>query len=991
MDAVRSIRRLISIVMLIALCSTLSIAQQRAGGLRGQVTDEQGALIVGATVTLTDAAQAVKTVKSGDDGSFVFTGLVAGKYKLNVKAAGFLRFELSDIEIVSDHREVVNVKLNATIQDTEVSVATDGKISTDPEESASAIILKEADLAALPDDPDELAATLQAMAGPSSGFNGGQFYSDGFRVMRMPPKRMIREVRINQNPFSAEYDRLGFSRIDIFTKPGTEQFHGQAFFNFNDESLNSRNPFAANRAAYQSRFYGANLGGPLLANKASFFFNFERSEKNDNAVVNATTLDQALNITPVGFAVVTPQRRTSFDLRLDYMLNQASTLVARYSNSRINLFDQGIGDLSLPSRSFDSTVRDQTLQLTLTNLLSKRVVNETRFQFARERLGQQAHDSAPTISVLDAFVGGGAQVGISSSTATNWELQNYTIWTVGKQTLKGGIRLRDVQVDDLSQQNFSGVFTFTGGMAVKLDERNRIVREAGSPVFVPITSLDRYRRTLLFQRIGLPSDLAGLSLSDLGYGPNQLSIAAGQPAVKLNQLDIGAFIQDDWRVAPNFTLSFGLRYENQNNVSSNFNLAPRLRFAWSPWSGKNQKPKTVLRGGVGIFYDRVDEALTLQAKRFNGVNQQQFIVTDPAILQDFPNVPSAAALEAFAAPQSLRQLADDIRTPYTMQTALGVDRELPYKLQLSVTFLAARSLHVLRSRNINAPFDGPADGSSATPADRPNASLGNIYQFESSGVFNQRQLIFKLANQPSRRLNFVALYILNKANSDTDGVLTFPANQYDLSAEYGRSALDIRHTFTLVAGVSAPWELRFSPFITATSGRPFNIITGTDANGDSLFNDRPAFATDLSKPGVVITRYGAFDPNPAAGQPIIPRNYGSGPAFFTVNMRVSRTFAFGGEASAAGVGGAGSSPFQDERHGSDRGTVVAPFTSRRYNLTISIQAQNLFNRVNGATPIGNLSSPLFGRSIASAGSSSFGGVNPAAGNRRIELQLGFSF
>ena len=116
-------------------------------------------------------------------------------------------------------------------------------MDVDPENNAGAIILKDKDLEALSDDPDELMSELQALAGPSAGPNGGQIYIDGFTGGQLPPKASIREIRINQNPFSAEYDKLGYGRIEIFTKPGTDKFHGQLFLIGNTAGFNSRNPF----------------------------------------------------------------------------------------------------------------------------------------------------------------------------------------------------------------------------------------------------------------------------------------------------------------------------------------------------------------------------------------------------------------------------------------------------------------------------------------------------------------------------------------------------------------------------------------------------------------------------------------------------------------------------------------------------------------------------------------------------------------------------
>jgi uncharacterized membrane protein YgcG len=466
---------------------------------------------------------------------------------------------------------------------------------------------------------------------------------------------------------------------------------------------------------------------------------------------------------------------------------------------------------------------------------------------------------------------------------------------------------------------------------------------------------------------------------------------------------------------PNLTISAGLRYEVQNNIHSNLNFAPRLAFAWSP-SKDPRNQKTVLRGGFGIFYTRFGQNLTLQATRFNGTNQQQFVVTNStpdaqAVLDLFPNVPTVAELSAFQIRRTVRQVAPDLEAPYTMQAAFSVDQKLPHNLTLSVSYIAARTLHVLRSRNVNAPLTDPSTGRALRDANnnliRPDPTRGNVFQYESSGRFNQNQLIVNLNSRLSPRFSFGANYTLNGAHSDTDSAGSFPVNQYDLAGEYGRSGLDIRHRFSLYGSLSGlPWGLRLNPFITAMSGRPFNITIGRDLNGDSLFNERPAFATDLSRASVRRTVFGDFDTEPQPGQTIIPRNYGRGPSFFSVNMRMSKTFGFGEVASAnagAGGGGGGGRRGGGGRGGGGRGgggrggggggeTFGGEGTEHRYNLTLSVSVQNLFNHPSLGTPAGNLNSPFFGQSVGGGGRFGFGGGGGQNGGaRRVDLQLRFSF
>lgn len=954
-------------ISLFVFCAA-AFGQPANGILRGKVADTAGAVVLGASVSVAGPDGKEISAKTGNNGEFRVE-LLPGKYTVRVTSPGFAIYENPEVAIVAGRTVSLDITLGITLEETEVTVGDEPSVSTDPQANAGALILKESDIEALPDDPDELEAALQALAGPGAGPNGGEIFIDGFSGGRTPPRDTIREIRINQNPFSTEYDRLGFGRIEILTKPGTDKMRGEVEFEFEDESLNSRNPFALNRAPFQVRNISGDLGGPLIKNRASFFFDIEREEEDSNALINARVLGPGLTAVPFSLAVVAPSKNFEFSPRVDLKINDDNTLIARYSLERSRAENAGLGGFDLLSRAFSTKSSEQTFRLTETAVISGTIINEARFQYIRRRNEQEAVDNSPTIRVLDAFTGGGANIGQSFSNEDRLEFQNYTSYLVGNHYLKFGLRLRHNKLHNASPANFAGTFTFT--------------------------SLDQYRATILNQP---------------GAFPSQFTIAGGNPEASVGQSDIGVFLQDDWRVNPALTLSFGLRYENQTNISSDLNFAPRVAFAYAPGGDGKSRPKTVFRGGFGIFYDRFGESLFLNAVRFDGTNQQQFVVTDPAILDPIiftqngaSNVPTIQQLTAFAQPRITRVVAPDLRAPMTIQTALSVERQLPFKTTVSATYVNARIQNLLRSRNINAPVNGV----------RPNPAAGNIFQYESTGRFSQNQIIFNFRSNFMEDVSIFANYSFGGAKSDSDGAGTFPANQYDLSGEYGNSLSDIRHRFTIGGSFTVPWGVRLSPFVTYRSGVPFNITTGLDNNGDTQFTDRPAFATDLGRqcdfgtpgnpaiaPCVVRTSFGDFDRQPVAGQTIIPRNYGRGPDFLNVNLRASKTFGFGGkknERSASQGGGGGG--------GGNRGGISGPFggggqrggggdddEDSPYNLEFSINIRNIFNRRNGGTPVGNLRSPFFGQPVSLAGGFGFGGGGgQSGGNRRIELEVQFSF
>ena len=980
--------------------------------MRGQVVDSLGAIIVGATATAVDANGKEKSSITNQQGEFTIGGLAPGNYIVRVTAPNFGLYENAAVVIAAGKREELDVTLTVEAVSENVEVAGSEGVNTDNENNASATVLKEKDLEALPDDPAELEAALQALAGPSAGPNGGQIYIDGFTGGRIPPKDAIREIRINQNPFSAEFERLGFGRIEILTKPGSDRWRGQAFLNFNDESLNSRNPFASNRASSQFRFYGGSVSGPIQKGKSSFFLDISKREIDNGAVVNALILDPSFNIIPFQEEFRIPNRRFSFSPRFDYQLNDKNTLVVRYSYTKFSTDNQGIGDTSLPTRAFQTNNTENEIRFTETMIINPKTVNETRFEYEVGNREQTGDNSIPTVNVVSAFTGGGAQIGSSYNRDKSWELQNYTTTTLGKKSqhaIKFGARLRSSNIEDRSENNFGGTFLFSGTTG-----------------FSPI---NQYQQNVLGN-------------NDPRFNPTQFSITTGNPLADVSRFDVGAFITDDWRVNPQLTLGFGLRYENQTNISDNLNFAPRFSFAYSPGAGGARQPKTVFRGGIGVFYDRFGENLTLQAQRFNGSNQLSLVVSandpDPIrrqaainllsqpvfTLNGVTNVPTAEQILAVL-PQSntITTVASDLQSPYTIQTALGVERQLPFKTTLTAFYIASRNLHLLRTRNVNAPICPTNQNCNNAP--RPNPAQGNVYQYESSGVLNQQQVILNFRTVLNQKFTLFGNYRLGFANSNADGVGSFPAYSYDLTNEYGNSLLDVRHNVFLGGSFGMPWGVRMSPFIVASSGRPFNITNGLDTNGDTRFAERPSFAA-LNARCAVLGLTNSFCSIDGISNPdttVIPRNYGRGPSFFNVNLRLDKTFGFGGSKKSAVAattpdaprqGGAGGGQIPGvgggpgnrgggggrNRGGGGGGGFGGGFgggSDKPYNLTVGLQFSNLFNRTNLNTPIGSLNSSRFGQSTSTVsgfgfgggGGGGFGGGN--SGNRRVELQMRFSW
>jgi hypothetical protein len=982
------LRTILILVFAILLClqAPSASAQAPGGTLRGSVTDPSGGAVVGATVLLTDSAGKTTTGQTNKTGAYEFKNLPADNYSITVGATGFALFQKDSVAIKANQAQTLDVPLALEVQKQKVEV-TDSETTVDvnPSNNASALVLKGKDLDALSDDPDELQSELTALAGPSAGPNGGQIYIDGFTGGQLPPKSSIREVRINQNPFSAEFDKLGYGRIEILTKPGTNQFHGQFLFDVNDDVFNAPNPFVSKIPPYHTFLFGGNVSGPINK-KASFFLDTERRNIGDASIVNAVVLNSSFTPTPFTAAISNPKTRTSVSPRIDWQATKNNTITLRYRYVLINdTNDLGTtASFALPTQAFNSSTSEQVVQASDTYVISSTVVNETHFQYTRDSLNQTAQNFTTTISVPGAFVDGGNNQGNIVNLGDTYELQNYTSMSIGKHYLKFGGRLRDYQLSNSANTNFNGTFTF------------------GARQFQgqTLTGLEAFQIT----QEGLAAGETLPQIIAAGGGPSQFNIAAGLPFASINQFDLGLYAQDDWRLRPNMTLSLGLRFETQDNISDHADVAPRLAFAWG-LGRKGATPKTVIRAGWGMFYDRFTDTYVLEAEQLNGINQQQFVVNSPTF---FPDIPPVTSLPASI--PTIYRVSPNLRAPYTMQGALSLERQLTKSLNMALTYIHSDGVHALLSRNINAPLPGtfnPADPLSGT---RPLGNIGNVYEFESDGVFHQNQFIANANWRMGTRISLFGYYVLNYANSDTAGATSFPANQFDLAADYGRAAFDIRQRAFIGGTISLPYGFRASPFIIASSGIPFNITIGQDLNGDSLFTDRPSFATSATLPqNLVMTKYGNFDLAPAANAAIIPPNLGTGPSQFTVNLRLSKTFGFGKKADTNAAGGRGNRPpgtfggpvgggstggggggggrGGPGGGGGGMGGFGGDSSGHRYSLTLGVAGRNIFNRVNLGAPVGNLSSPLFGQSISLAG----GIFNSQAANRRVDLVATFSF
>ena len=974
---VRQYLYFILIFSLLQLCATVAPAQTASGTLHGQVSDPSGAAIPNASVVLTPAAAGSAPIKAqaNGQGQYEFKGLAPGQYTLNAFAQGFSVYENDNVVIPANQSLVLNVPMTIEVEQQKIQVEdTAPTVDVNPSNNAGAITITGKELEALPDDPDELLTDLQALAGPSAGPNGGQLYIDGFTAGQLPPKESIREIRINQNPFSAEYDKLGYGRIEVFTKPGTDKFHGQLQVNGNDSAFNSPNPFGgANQPGYYSTQFSGSIGGPINK-KSSFFFDFQRRNINDLSAVNAVTLDPAtLTEVPVVEAVPYPRHRTNLTPRIDYQLSKNNTLTVRYQYYRDTENNDGIGQFTLPSQAYDSDSTEHTLQISDTQVIGAKIVNELRFQYLRELDNQLAQSTEPTLNILGSFDGGGNNQQNILDHQDHYELQNYTSIIRGNHTVKFGARLRGIRDANSQTSGFNGEFTFSS-----------LLPDAQEAACVPAPG-------------SAPCPISyATAIQNMGNTTvpiaTQLTYTRGSPPLVVGNFDAGLYYQDDWKVRSNITLSYGLRFETQTGISDHADWAPRFGFAWGV-GGKSAPPKVVLRGGFGIFYDRFLEAQILEAERLNGITQEQFVIDNPQCpsLTDFSSCTGAVV----PATPTTYQISPRLHAPYTLQTAISVERQLTKVSTLNVTYLNSRGFDQLLTINADAPFPGtPCSPACAVPT-------ANLYRYVSEADFRQNQLIANTNWRVGSKVQFFGYYVLNYANSDTSGVSSFPSNSYNISADYGRASFDIRNRFFLAGSFALPYNFRLSPFMVLSSGSPFDITTRNDLNNDSIFNDRPGLVSTATCPSSVTltptsntycTPLGTFNATPTAGEKLVPINYAIGPSHAVVNLRLTRTFGFGPKSSGpTGTQGHGGPGGGGHGHGPlfGGGPMGIPSGSdRRYNLTFGVSARNVFNKVNFGNPSGILGSRFFD---TSNGLASNGPFSNGAANRRIDLIATFNF
>ena len=443
----------------------------------------------------------------------------------------------------------------------------------------------------------------------------------------------------------------------------------------------------------------------------------------------------------------------------------------RWSSDREGSGNEGIGGLNLPERARDVKSRDNEASLSWTGIWSQKALNQFQVELDRENENVTSRTQSPALIVHGAFSGGGAQEQ-SLQHQTRLQFQDVFSYSSGVHSVRAGGGTRSSWLSQEDRSNFGGSFEFASLADF----------EAGRPIY--------YRQV------------------------------EGDPFLRFSQHAAFGFAQEDWRVRPHLNLSAGLRLETQPSFQQALNVAPRLGLAWSPGDRK-----TVLRFGFGLFYERLSDSLRERTLRFDGLRVRSLIVTDPG----FPD-PLGTNLPTVL-PSNIYQLAANLQTPSIWVSGVSLERQLPRKLVLAADYRLERGLHLLRSRNLNAPHPGNGE--------RPLPLEGNINQYESSA--SSREQTFTVNVRGRWKLgDFSAQYRYLRAFGDTEGAEFLPVDNFNLRPEWGRLAQDRRHRLQFTTTAKLPKGFRFGLISSMYTGRPFDITTGADNNADTEVNDRPA-------------------------------------------------------------------------------------------------------------------------------------------------------
>jgi hypothetical protein len=564
------------LLVLLFVLAALPVYAQNANQtqLRLVVVDETGAGIPSATIIVTPASGNAVTFMTDDRGLAMSPPLPSGNARLHVEFDGFEPYEGS----LNLRRAAMNQTVTLKIAGVKEEVVVNDTTALDDRRGNSlSTTLEESEIAELPEDPEELAEVLAAMAGGS----GVVFNVNGFRGGRLPSRDEIRQIRFRTNSFSADNHDAGRTYVEIITRPNVQQWNGNGSFNYRSDSMNARNAFANAKTPEQNRNFNLGARGPIVKGKTSIRFGLDG--RRDFQADTIVAIDEYGN--RLGDYVRRPSESTNATVGLEHALTGNQTLRLEFRHGETAVENSGVGGFNLAERAFNTDSRSNQLRAQLQGIVGKNMLHEIRLQVYTQQNSQTSLSSAPTIVVLDAFTRGGAGVASDGSRRT-FELAQNLDFNVGrKQQMRVGYLLEGGRYENFDARNAAGTFTFSSIAAYI----------AGTP-------------TTFTQRIG-------------------------QVDTAFSQYNLGFYWSDDIRVNNKFSFGIGVRNEMQSHIDDHLNLMPRAGFTWTPWGNR-----TAIRGGYGLFHDWYESNLYDQTLRVNGIAQRDLLILNPGYPDPFTGV-----------------------------------------------------------------------------------------------------------------------------------------------------------------------------------------------------------------------------------------------------------------------------------------------------------------------------------------------------------------
>lgn len=840
----------------------VSAQQTCSNGIRveGTVTDTTGAVIPGAQVQAASGEKAT----SDETGNYVLPCVAGASTAITAQADGFAAGTASAEGRLGGTTRA-NLQLAVASVQTDVQVSADMS-GMDMESGAGSMTLNAQAVAQLPDDPDDLLAQLQILAAAFGGDpTSARVMVDGFQnSSALPPKSSIASISINPDLYSSEYQWPPYygGRIEITTKPGTSTMHGALFFTYSPGAVNARDPFSATPTPASRKRYGFEFSDKLIAQRSDISIALEKRDIDEFNVVNAQTLGSSGQAVPLQQTVAAPQRLWIASARSGWQLGPNDSGFISFAANVNNTQNQGVGGLVLPEAGYTATVSEYDLRLSNTYIATPNLLHETRIGYTWKRNENAPNSMAPSLQVAGYFTGGGALAQNRNDRERDLEVDDDAILTHGRHTLKFGVQSIGYFVHDFNPNTLNGTFIFGGGSAPVLDE-------TGSPTgqTTTITSLEQYRRALA----GLP-----------GGTPTAYEVVTGEPLVTYSQWNASLYLEDTFKLSQRFTIADGLRYQMQTSPDTFDIFEPRLGFDWA----MNKKSTWSLHGHAGFFNDPNNIAEIGDGFRLNGVRQTQHNVYSPS----FTN-PLTLGTGSIAT-TTIQQFAPSMTQKSTFNFYLNVEHIFAHQWIARVNYYLGEDWKRLALVNINAPMvtssnNTVPDPTAALLAPRPGPPNENIMQYQNTSHLNGDLLSVTLNQHSYKWFGLSAYYRHDHFKSDGGNGVSTPQSSYSKQGESSRADWLRTDAGTLTGNMIFPKKIEADLQFYGATGAMFNILTGTDNNGDGDFNDRPAYATAPGA-GVYSTPYGLLTANAVNGN--VPRNAGTMPPIFRLALNVNRSF-----------------------------------------------------------------------------------------------------